>query len=99
MPSITAWRLPIPAAARASPQVAWAGRHTLASASDQERVVRMFDFDSQDNYVLSTDGEGGATGTVTALAYDARWAEAWPGCWGRGWVRTVRAAGGGQGSS
>lgn len=55
-------------------QVVWAGRHTLASASDKERLVRLFDFDSEDNYVLNTDTEAGASSTVAALAYDARWA-------------------------
>jgi hypothetical protein len=53
-------------------QVVWAGRHTLASASDKERLVRLFDFDSEDNYVLNTDTEAGASSTVAALAYDAR---------------------------
>jgi intraflagellar transport protein 140 len=38
-------------------QVCWATDHTLASASERDNVVRMYNFDTEDNYVLqvSTD--------------------------------------------
>ncbi|GFH33699.1 WD_REPEATS_REGION domain-containing protein, partial [Haematococcus lacustris] len=38
--------------AAGSLQVCWAGNHTLASASERDSVVRMYNFDTEDNYVL-----------------------------------------------
>lgn len=32
--------------------VAWVGNHTLASASGRDDVVRMYDLDTEDNYIL-----------------------------------------------
>ena len=32
--------------------VAWVGQHTLASASGRDNVVRMYDLDTEDNYIL-----------------------------------------------
>ncbi len=32
--------------------VAWVGGHTLASASERDGLVRMYNLDTEDNYVL-----------------------------------------------
>ncbi|KAK9824666.1 hypothetical protein WJX72_012185 [[Myrmecia] bisecta] len=54
----------------ASLQVAWAGKHTLASASDRDVVVRMYNLKTEDNFVLHTDAPGTpATSKVASLSY------------------------------
>mmetsp|Transcript_30722 Transcript_30722/g.68056 ORF Transcript_30722/g.68056 Transcript_30722/m.68056 type:complete len:1411 (+) Transcript_30722:34-4266(+) len=55
-------------------QVCWACDHTLASASERDNVVRLYNFDTEDNYVLTLDAAEG-TGNVTrivCLASDLR---------------------------
>ncbi len=44
-------------------QVSWAAPHTLASCSEKDAVVRMYNFDTEDNYVLAVS----ATATHCAL--------------------------------
>lgn len=53
-------------------QVAWAGNHTLASASEKDNVVRMYNFDTEDNYVLNLEQDSGLVSRVVCLAYDDR---------------------------
>ncbi|MEW5317550.1 MAG: hypothetical protein WDW38_008838 [Sanguina aurantia] len=54
--------------------VVWAGNHTLASASEKDSMVRMFNFDTEDNYVLPLTmpdaAANGAVSRVTCLASD-----------------------------
>lgn len=71
-------------------QVAWAGNHTLASASEKDNVVRMYNFDTEDNYVLNLEQDSGLVSRVVALAYDERW--------GRGARRGLGAGRWGQGA-
>lgn len=55
-------------------QVLWAGPHTLASASSRDVAVRLFNFDTQDNYTLPLSGgdaDQPAAG-VSCMAYDDR---------------------------
>ncbi|PNW79678.1 hypothetical protein CHLRE_08g362650v5 [Chlamydomonas reinhardtii] len=54
-------------------QVAWAGNHTLASASEKDNVVRMYNFDTEDNYVLNLEQDSGLVSRVVCLAYDDRY--------------------------
>ncbi len=65
-------------------QVAWAGNHTLASASEKDNVVRMYNFDTEDNYVLNLEQDSGLVSKVVALAYDERWGRGGGGRRGRG---------------
>lgn len=59
--------------AATSLQVTWAGAHTLASASEKDAVVRMYNFDTEDNYVLQLEPDvSGAMPRVVAVSYDAR---------------------------
>lgn len=37
-------------------QVCWACEHTLASASDRDNVIRMYNFETEDNYMLHVRG-------------------------------------------
>jgi len=55
-------------------QVVWAGAHTLASASDKEGCVRMFNLETQDNYLLHLEEVKGVTAAsgISCLAYQAR---------------------------
>jgi hypothetical protein len=50
-------------------QVCWAADHTLASASERDNVVRMYNFDTEDNYVLTVSG---VSSHVNSLAVRAR---------------------------
>ncbi|GIL44704.1 hypothetical protein Vafri_2223 [Volvox africanus] len=54
-------------------QVAWAGNHTLASASEKDNVVRMYNFDTEDNYVLNLEQDSGLVSRVVCLAFDQRY--------------------------
>lgn len=53
-------------------QVCWAGNHTLASASEKDNVVRMFNFDTEDNYVIPVEQDSGVATRVVCLAFDER---------------------------
>jgi len=33
-------------------QVCWAAEHTLATASGKDSIVRMYNFETEDNYIL-----------------------------------------------
>jgi len=60
--------------AAGSLNVVWAGDHTLASASEKDDVVRMYNFDTEDNYVLQVEpGEGGNVTRICCLAADTRY--------------------------
>ncbi|GLC64378.1 hypothetical protein PLESTF_000154800 [Pleodorina starrii] len=61
------------AASGAGLQVAWAGNHTLASASEKDNVVRMYNFDTEDNYVLNLEQDSGLVSRVVGLAFDQRY--------------------------
>ncbi|KAG2490014.1 hypothetical protein HYH03_011479 [Edaphochlamys debaryana] len=54
-------------------QVAWTGNHTLASASEKDNVVRMYNFDTEDNYVLNLEQDSGLVSRVVCLAFDQRY--------------------------
>jgi intraflagellar transport protein 140 len=51
------------------PQVAWAGQHTLAMASGKELLIRLFNFDTEDNYILPLAGS--AQSSAAAAAADS----------------------------
>lgn len=53
-------------------QVCWAGNHTLASASEKDTVVRMFNFDTEDNYVIAVEQDAGMATRTVCLSYDER---------------------------
>lgn len=56
-------------------QVCWAAEHTIATASEKDNVVRLYNFDTEDNYVLQVDAAEG-TGTmsrIVCLAADNRY--------------------------
>ena len=54
----------------------WACEHTLASASEKDAVVRLYNFDTEDNYVLQPEvvegGAGGGVNRIACLASDTR---------------------------
>lgn len=52
----------------AASQVCWAADHTLASASERDGVVRMYNFDTEDNYVLQVS-EGGLPNAYSFLCW------------------------------
>ncbi len=39
----------------AAPSVTWAGPHTIASAGDRDTVLRLYNFETEDNYTLALD--------------------------------------------
>lgn len=43
-------------------QVCWAAEHTLATASGKDSVVRMYNFETEDNYVLQVGNSSGVQG-------------------------------------
>ncbi|GAX73042.1 hypothetical protein CEUSTIGMA_g494.t1 [Chlamydomonas eustigma] len=49
-------------------QVCWACEHTLASASDKDNVVRLYNFDTEDNYVLQPELPPESVGGVNKIA-------------------------------
>ena len=53
--------------------VAWAGNCTLASASEKDNVVRMYNFETEDNYVIPVEADTGLVTRVVALTYDERY--------------------------
>ncbi len=56
-------------------QVCWGCEHTLASASEKDAVVRLYNFDTEDNYVLqpeAPEGAGGGVNRIACLASDLR---------------------------
>lgn len=59
--------------------VAWAEGHTLAAVSEKEMLIRLFNFDTEDNYVLSiaaalqsTSAAAESSAGPSCLAYDIR---------------------------
>ncbi|KAK3281449.1 hypothetical protein CYMTET_10767 [Cymbomonas tetramitiformis] len=50
-------------------QVTWAGKHVLASASDKDSMVRMFNLNTEENFVLMM-GEENAMKKVSSLAFN-----------------------------
>jgi hypothetical protein len=55
-------------------QVCWACEHTIASASEKDSVVRLYNFDTEDNYVLQPEApaESGGVNRIACLASDLR---------------------------
>jgi intraflagellar transport protein 140 len=54
-------------------QVCWACDHTLASASEKDNVVRMYNFDTEDNYILPIDSSDSVTvSRIVCLSADPR---------------------------
>ncbi|KAG1665494.1 hypothetical protein FOA52_009755 [Chlamydomonas sp. UWO 241] len=53
-------------------QVCWGCEHTLASASDRDAVIRLYNFDTEDNYTLAPDGVDGQPARIVCLASDLR---------------------------
>eukprot|EP00854_Cymbomonas_tetramitiformis_P005426 gene5426-6578_t len=49
--------------------VTWAGKHVLASASDKDSMVRMFNLNTEENFVLMM-GEENAMKKVSSLAFN-----------------------------
>lgn len=53
-------------------QVCWACDHTLASASEKDNVIRLYNFDTEDNYVLQPETRGAAANKIVCLASDLK---------------------------
>jgi len=49
--------------------VSWAGEHVLAMASEKDFLVRMFDLETEENFVLSM-GESAGQQRITSLAFN-----------------------------
>ncbi|GMH43478.1 hypothetical protein BSKO_11400 [Bryopsis sp. KO-2023] len=54
-------------------QVTWSCPHTLASAGESDSVIRLYSFDTEDNYVLRLDNiDASEEDTVSCLEFDQK---------------------------